>query len=155
MTHTCQTQFHLERCQRADTFGRARRWGCGAVYEPALIPYRAQNIAHPTREESEAVSACGYRPPHSDERSCRNFRRRFLWTPSVCSDSCAVKTGISARRVAMCPSLRRWKRSKRASVRGTGVRLRECASRALKQVSVPDPLARAVSYTHLTLPTKA
>ena len=58
MTHTCQTQFHLERCQRADTFGRARRWGCGAVYEPALIPYRAQNIAHPTREESGPDTSC-------------------------------------------------------------------------------------------------
>ena len=33
------TQILLERLRPADTFGRTRGWGCGAVYEPDSIPY--------------------------------------------------------------------------------------------------------------------
>ena len=85
------------------------------------------------RGKSRNLIQHGQRPPHTERRSCRILRRMCLWTLSVCSDSCAVKTGTSARLVRWCPSLRRWKRSKRASVRGTGVRLREWASRAAKK----------------------
>ena len=46
----------------------------------------------------------------------------YLWTLSVCSDSHRILTGRCARSVGIYPSRRRWKRSKCASVRGTGAK---------------------------------
>ena len=48
--------------------------------------------------------------------------RMYLWTLSVCSDSHRILTGRCARSVGIYPSRRRWKRSKCASVRGTGAK---------------------------------
>ena len=69
---------------------------------------------------------------------CRRFGRMYLWTPSVYSDAHAVLTGRGpcARRVRRDSSKRRWKRSKRASVRGTCVRSVVRAFRGAKKASV-------------------
>ena len=71
--------------------------------------------------------------------------RRDRLRSRVCSDWHRILTGTCARVVRWCPSRRRWKRSKCASVRGPGAKRGAPDRSREKRVptrSLPDPLFR-------------
>ena len=127
MAHTGDTQFSDSACARASTSGRGRGWGCGVVYELALTLYRPWNIARSMRwrmegsvtRSSMATGRHSYAIAFTME-----LGRWYLCTLAVYSDAHRTLTGRWSRCACTYPSRRRWKRGKRASVRGTSVRPR-------------------------------
>ena len=95
------------------------------MYETASAPYRPRYLSRSMSWRVGRVASCSSMAIGRD-RYVIAFTmepgRRDRLRSRVCSDWHRILTGTCARVVRWCPSRRRWKRSKCASVRGTGAK---------------------------------